>query len=253
MSVYITGDLHGDFSRFHTDEFKKTSPSIRKGDYLIITGDFSVIVDRRPSFRELVKKFQASSLPFTILFIDGNHENHDRLAALPVSEWNGGLVHRITPSIIHLMRGQIYTIEGKKYFTFGGARSHDLPEGPLYRDDPQFEEKREDFERRGVFYRIAYEDWWPTEMPTDEEYAEGLRNLEKHGGAVDYIITHCCASSVQEKIYRGHSDPDELTEYLEGIRSTVSFSHWYFGHYHSDSEVSESETLVHRRIISLYS
>ena len=66
-----------------------------------------------------------SSLPFTTLFVDGNHENYDRLGAYPVSEWNGGKVQIIHSDIIHLMRGQVFRIDGKTFFTFGGAESHD--------------------------------------------------------------------------------------------------------------------------------
>lgn len=251
MSIYITGDLHGDLSRFFSDEFKKIRPSIGKGDYVIVTGDFSVITDRSLSFHELINRIKAAALPFTLLFVDGNHENHDRLSAMPVTLWNGGKVHKLSPTVIHLMRGQVYTIEGSTIFTFGGAASHDLPEGPLFRDDPDFEKKLSDFRRRGIHYRIAYEDWWPGEMPSDSEYEEGLCNLRAHNLSVDYIITHCCSSSSQEMIYRGHSVPDPLTEYLEEIKSCVSFSHWYFGHYHSDMSVSEKETLVYRRYLPI--
>lgn len=63
--------------------------------------------------------------PFTTLFVDGNHEIFDLLNAYPVENWHGGKIHRIAPSIIHLMRGQLFDIEGKSFFTMGGAESHD--------------------------------------------------------------------------------------------------------------------------------
>ena len=31
---------------------------------------------------------------FTTLFVDGNHENFDRLYEYPVEEWHGGKVHK---------------------------------------------------------------------------------------------------------------------------------------------------------------
>ena len=46
--------------------------------------------------------------PFTTLFCEGNHENFDRLYSYPVEKWNGGNVHKIRPSVIHLMRGQVF-------------------------------------------------------------------------------------------------------------------------------------------------
>ena len=53
--------------------------------------------------------------------MDGNHENFELLDDYPVSRWHGGKVHFIKESVIHLMRGQIYTIDGKTFFTFGGG------------------------------------------------------------------------------------------------------------------------------------
>ena len=66
---------------------------------------------------------------FKKLLTDGNHENFDRLYAYPVEMWHGGKVHKIRPSVIHLMRGQIFELEEKKIFTFGGASSHDISAG----------------------------------------------------------------------------------------------------------------------------
>ena len=64
-----------------------------------------------------------SSLPFTIAFVDGCHENFDLLEQYPIEEWNGGKIHRISENIVHMMRGQVFYIQGKKIFTFGGGIS----------------------------------------------------------------------------------------------------------------------------------
>lgn len=125
MSIYITGDIHGSISvgrRFNSKNFP-IGKTLTKNDYVIIAGDFGLlwVGDREDRYwlNWLTNK------PWTTLFIDGNHENFNLLEAYPVEEWKGGKVHKITPSIIHLMRGQIFELEGKKLFTFGGAASHD--------------------------------------------------------------------------------------------------------------------------------
>lgn len=79
---------------------------------------------------------------FKKFLTDGNHENFDRLYAYPVEMWHGGKVHKIRPSVIHLMRGQIFELEEKKIFTFGGASSHDISAGILEPDDPKFKLKK---------------------------------------------------------------------------------------------------------------
>ena len=76
-------------------------------------------------------------MKFTTLFVDGNHENFDRLYSYPIIEWHGGKVHKINSSIFHLMRGEIYEIDNKKIFAFGGASCHDIPDGIL--DDDNLE------------------------------------------------------------------------------------------------------------------
>lgn len=69
----------------------------------------------------------------------GNHENFDRLYQYPVEDWHSGKVHKIRESVLHLMRGQVFEIEEKKIFSFGGASSHDIQGGVLEPDDPEFE------------------------------------------------------------------------------------------------------------------
>lgn len=112
-----------------------------------------------------------SYLPFTILFIDGNHENFESLNSYPVEVWIGGKVHRISDSIIHLMRGQVFMIESKSFFTFGGALSFDKAR------------------------RIEEKSWWKEEMPTPEDYKEALINSATANYDVDYIVSHDCPNS----------------------------------------------------------
>ena len=78
-------------------------------------------------------------LPFTLAFVDGNHENYDAIESYHVEEWHGGKIQRIRPHVLHLMRGQIFELEGYRFFTMGGARSHDIEDGILELNDPNFE------------------------------------------------------------------------------------------------------------------
>ena len=78
---------------------------------------------------------------YTTAFVLGNHENYDAYKDYPKEEWHGGQIQRIRPSVLHLMRGQVYELNGRKFFTMGGASSHDIQDGILEPDDPDFEEK----------------------------------------------------------------------------------------------------------------
>ncbi|MDE7249846.1 MAG: metallophosphoesterase, partial [Lachnospiraceae bacterium] len=140
--IYITGDCHSNFERFNKSIFPEQS-EMTKDDYVIICGDFGGVWDKvTESNTEKWWLDWLESKSFTTLFVDGNHENFDRLYDYPVEEWHGGKVHKIRDSVIHLMRGQVFIIDGKKIFTFGGAASHDFDGGILELDDPDFKRKK---------------------------------------------------------------------------------------------------------------
>lgn len=128
---------------------------------MIICGDFGGVWDRDASGKKETWWLDwLENRPFTTLFVDGNHENFDRLYSYPVEMWNGGKVHKIRPSVIHLMRGQVYRIDGKKIFSFGGARSHDISGGILEPEDPDYAQKKKQLDQGWEPYRINHVSWW---------------------------------------------------------------------------------------------
>ena len=248
--IYVTGDCHGDFRRFNTQNFPEQK-EMSKDDYVIICGDFGGVWNKDGENKQEKHEFKwLQEKPFTVLFVDGNHENFNRLYAYPVEQWHGGKVHKIRDSILHLMRGQIYEINRKTFFTFGGASSHDIDGGILDPEEPNFRQKKKFLDREYISYRIKNITWWERELPTKEEMEEGRRNLEKHGNAVDFIVTHCCATDVQEKISARHKR-DVLTDYLEEIRKKVAYQKWFFGHYHDNLNVSGKDVLVYEQIVRI--
>ena len=109
--IYITGDTHCDFSRFGTEEFP-IQEELTKEDYVIICGDFGgVWTFEEESQREKQMLDWLNDKKFTTLFVDGNHENYTRLYNYPVEKWNGGKIHKIRDSVLHLMRGEIFNID----------------------------------------------------------------------------------------------------------------------------------------------
>lgn len=246
--IHITGDTHGKFHKFWTNEFPE-GQALNRDDYVIICGDFGAVWDGE-AYQELLLDSLAE-IPFTILFVSGNHENFELLSQYPITEWNGGKVQLIRPNVIHLMRGQIYNIDGSTFFTMGGARSHDIYDGILEPDDPEFEEKFWRMRRMRMMFRVNHYSWWKEELPSDDEYKEARNNLRKAEYKVDYIITHCAPDDLVDIIGEGMYDKDPLTHFLEEVRTTVDFKHWYFGHYHDDRCIGEKFTLLYDEIIPL--
>ena len=183
--VFVTGDTHGDWiNRLNVDSFPEQK-EMTKDDYVIICGDFGIWDNSK---REKYSLSWLDDKPFTTLFVSGNHENYDILDSLEMSEWHGGLVNFVRKSVIHLMRGQVFNIEDKTFFTFGGASSHDISAGILEPDDPNFKEKKKQLDKDPfALYRINHVSWWERELPSENEMEMGLNNLKKENNKVDYI------------------------------------------------------------------
>ena len=247
--IYITGDTHSDFSRLEEDKFTIQN-EMTKDDYVIICGDFGgVWTFEEESSREKYWLNWLNERKFTTLFVDGNHENYTRLYNdYQVEKWHGGKVHKIRDSVLHLMRGELFEIDGKKIFAFGGAKSHDIQDGILNLDE---EEKIYEFRKRGAYFRIRDFSWWDLELPTEEEMKNGINNLEKVNYKVDYVISHCCPTSIQTLLGSGTYKKDYLTDYLQEISEKLKFKKWYFGHYHDNRQVNEQYVLLYEDIVSL--
>lgn len=223
--IFITGDTHIpiDIKKLNTRNFR-IQKELTKNDYVIICGDFGAVWDN--SKQDLWWQKWLSKKTFTTLFIDGNHENFNLLNQYPVEIWNGGNVHKINESIIHLMRGQVYEIDGIKIFTMGGAQSHDK------------------------IYRVEGINWWKQELPTNDEFEEALNNLDKHCWKVDYVLTHC-TSNAKAKELNTKDLRNNLTNFFDVIEERIVYKHWYFGHYHKDIEISEKFTAIYQKIVKL--
>ena len=223
--IYITGDTHGeiDIGKLNAKNFP-IQKEMTKKDYVIIAGDFGCLWNGHKD------KFWLDWLEkknFTTLWIDGNHENFTLLNEYPVEEWNGGKVHKIRPSVIHLMRGQVFTIDNQTFFTFGGALSVDK------------------------HYRKEFISWWKEEIPSGQEFEEGLKNLEKHNMTVDYVITHTAPEVIVEQLnldtlyLEGEKINDPTCKMLTYFMENVEFKKWYFGHFHLNKKIEKFTTLYH--------
>lgn len=226
--IFVTGDTHGDWmTRLNSHSFPE-GVELTKDDYVIICGDFGLWHDTKEERHNLE---WLDNKPFTTLFVCGNHENYDRLYEYPVEKWCGGKVHKIRSSVFHLMRGQVFDVHGKRFFTFGGASSHDVQDGILEPDDPRISKWYRDYDK---MFRINHTSWWKEELPSDKEMAEGVMNLEKNDFQVDYVITHSPYTSVLRQMDGGAGlyQSDKLTDYLQQIKDKVIYQKWFFGHMH---------------------
>lgn len=246
--IYATGDCHGNFERFKPEYFPEQT-QMTKNDVVIITGDCGGVWFGDTRDDEVLDWLER--LPFTVAFVDGNHENYDVLARHPVEEWHGGKVHHIRPHVLHLMRGQIFELDGFTFFTMGGAKSHDIEDGILEPDDPDFAQKLKMLQRKPrARYRIDHILWWKQELPDAGEYAEARENLERCDQQVDYIITHCAPTSIALAGTR-HNEADRLTDFLQEVKDNAQYHYWLFGHYHDNRAIDEKHILLWEQIVRI--
>lgn len=246
MALYITGDTHGDFRRFLPERFPEQE-RLTKEDLVLICGDFGGVWYGDSRDAEGLDFLEAR--PFTTLFVTGNHENYDALNAYPLERWHGGTIRRIRPSVLLLERGQVFDLGGKRMFTMGGASSHDIQDGILEPDDTLFDEKFRRLQARGAAFRVNHRSWWKEELPAPEEYRQARANLDRVGWSVDYVVTHCAPTSIQNELLRSRSTPDALTDFLEEVRQRCRFQYWFFGHYHDNGIVRERFVLLYEMMI----
>lgn len=220
--IIVTGDTHRATDYAKIEEIAMAYPAPTKGDYIIIAGDFGAVWNEK-TLQEDLRPY--INLKWTTLFVDGNHENFDLLNTFQVEEWSGGKVHRVAPNIIHLMRGQVYSIEGKTFFTFGGATSIDKA-----------------WRKEGV-------SWWSQEVPSDADICEANANLGKVGFKVDYIITHSCDEKTlyypplsTNGFHMSVYPENRILSYFEDV---VDYRHWFFGHYHLDADLNDKKTVLY--------
>ena len=257
MAVFLTGDIHSNIHRFSTDVFyeQKEFSGNKDDNTIIVCGDFGIVWNATETKEEEWKLNWLEDKPFTTVFVCGNHDNHPRIAMYPVKEWNGGLVHEIRPHVLHLIRGEIYTIEGKRFFAFGGASSHDIQDGILdpadFNDYDEFRKTWKKWDKEYRMFRVKGLTWWDTELPNQDEMTDGISNLEEYNWKVDYIITHSPPASIIALLGHGLYEQDKLTEYLEEIKQNTEYKRWFMGHMHINKAMNDKDILIYEQIVRI--
>lgn len=229
--IFVTGDTHGsyDICKLSTKNFPG-GKGLSKSDYVIVCGDFGLQGDDSGEERWWLNWLDER--PWTTLFCDGNHCNFNMLNTLPLVNMFGSKVGKVNESVYHLKRGEVYIIDGKKFFVMGGAESIDKAS------------------------RIEHVSWWKEEIPSLSEFYYGKENLSKNNWNVDYVISHTASPQTQINMFSRLNKScfycfDEVAKYFADIEALLEYKHWYFGHFHQDIQLDENFTCVYNQIIRL--
>lgn len=217
--ICITGDLHGDLSRFKHPALKK----LKRGDALIICGDFGFIWKGGKKENHILKKLGRKK--YDILFVEGIHENFDLLEKYPVEDWCGGKTRHISGNLRQLLRGYIFKIAEKSVFSFGGGQS----------DENQS-------------YLEGNEEDWIREIPKKEELARGLENLKAYDNKVDFIVTFEPPSQIAEFL-SGNTDRNHINTYLDTIKDSIDYKKWFCGKQHINKLIPPKNYSIFDKIV----
>lgn len=221
--IFVTGDTHGT-----NDIYKLTNKNfpiqeeLDKSDVLCIAGDAAICWTGGNTDKQLQKWYEDK--PFTTLVIDGNHEGHELLSKLPIIKKFKGKVRKVSDSVFYAIRGEIYTINGKKILTLGGAESTDKQ------------------------YRIEGYSWWKDEEITVKDFTRAIDNLERENFKVDYFITHTGGGEVARNL--GFL-PTNCDKYVSFFLDTLRGTPHYCGHYHVDRIINKQSRILFDDIIEL--
>ncbi len=138
----------------------------------------------------------------------------------PIIDFNGAKFYQIRKNIYFVKHGEIFTIENKKFFVFGGASSVDKDQ------------------------RIEGKSWWREEEASYMDQKLALENLTKHKNKVDYILTHTAPKSIMEDYFGIYDRIDSTSRFLEEVKNDIQFTRWYFGHFHKNISLNDKFTCL---------
>ncbi|MDR0197953.1 MAG: metallophosphoesterase [Oscillospiraceae bacterium] len=219
--IYVTGDTHGDLSRFKLSAARK----IKKRDVLIVCGDFGFVWDGGVKEKRVLKWL--GKRRYDVLFADGAHENFDELKKYGEEYWCGGKTRKISGRLRMSARGQVFEIGGKRVFVFGGG-------------------DRDDGAASGG----------EGEKPTPEDFAEAMKNLEKADFKVDYVVSYEPPTQITEFLSLSKLDDDAAPEseraghYLDEINKKLKYERWFFGRHHINKIVTPKYFALFDGIVS---
>ena len=201
--IYITGDMHGDPEALN----ERKLGGLKKGDKLIVTGDFGFVWDGSKEEQKRLEKLKKRK--YDILFVEGAHENFELLHGYPEADLYLGKAYKLARNIYCLKRGEVYYIDGKTVLALGGGR-------PPYDDST---------------------DETPA-MPTDKELQYAVDNMNRLNRKVDLIITHEAPASVKRLVDR-EAVVNDLNLFLDTMLHNIRCDKWFFGSLHQDRQVTD--------------
>lgn len=262
MSLYISGDMHGQV----LDKLSYTrNPELRQltsKDVLIICGDIGIMWPGR----EKEGKYQLDWLndkPFKTLCVRGNHDptpfwrngvpstgNRDTVRLVSGTLCNPCYGDKIYKNVYWVPDAAILDLCGERSLVISGAASHDIDNLVSIGEKDRIKRLKNGHK----FYRVIGESWWPDEginIPyafslindylSNEFHRPCFENAPyyegKRYGNFKYVFTHDCPEFMCHMYarpgYPGRLRPTVNEEFLEIVREHINYRWFIHGHMHT--------------------
>ena len=229
MKIMFLGDTHADIQfTLAAIDFAV----VQQIDAIVQVGDFGVW-DHIPAGVDFLDGVNAKleQKDLWMLFVDGNHENFDRLLSeevYPLDPESG--FRPIRPRLLHAPRGHVWNMGGLNFLAFGGGSSIDGPDGPRW---------------WGGASRSLGNGWWPQERITQADVYTALANLDQKASHIDVMVTHDVPTGVKiPGITRGYPAGDACREAVSAVASFAQPQLMVCGHYHRRHTATFEQTHV---------
>ena len=236
--VYLTGDCHGDFTRFY-----KLNQAVPEGEMwsVIILGDAGFNFWLSKSEHKMKKRIGHAYPNLVFYCVRGNHE--ERPENLPnIKEYFDPCVNGLVwvepefPYIVYLKDGATYYINSHKILVVGGAYSVDK----YYR-----------LERAAAG---GYAGWFDGEQLTEAE-REAIMGKVK-GQHFDLVLAHTCPWEWEPRdLFLSCVDQtsvdDSMERWLTELMRAIDWNKFCCGHFHDDRIIAPNARMLMFDIVDL--
>ena len=229
----ISGDTHGEFDRF--DKIQAMIPSNETWG-VIVLGDFGTnyYLSRGNKDTRVKKKLLERYPNIKFFAVRGNHEQRPELVRGMKLVEDRDVVGKVYqepefPNISYLIDGATYIINGKKTLVLGGAYSVDKE------------------------WRLeAGYGWFPREQLDNNERTTILNNVK--GKYFDRVLSHTCPIDwTPTEVFLSFIDQSKVDKTMEHwlaeVRDSITFGHWWFGHYHTNRPINDKATILFEDVV----
>lgn len=253
MSIYVTGDIHGDPKSIRAVVSQISKPS--ENDFIIIAGDAGFEYE---SYVMGKAKREARKFPGTWIVLRGNHDSsywkehtiwdEEEQKYYPNEGWdftNDGmyLYQKKYPNIWYVIDGGgIYNIGGYNILFIPGAYSVDK------------------------WYRLRNRYPWNSNEQLTEEEKKNLELITTEwldlGFDIDFVIAHTFPFKTQhyyQDLFMSGLDQTMIDKSMEHwltkmsdiYESCPSFKQYFGGHFHDDRVLNDKYTMLYHRVEDL--